>query len=470
MRKKKVDIDLTKKLRKNEEIEYNKILQNFIEHKVHKIVDKKIILNITYYDKDEDREIIRKVRYYHIDDKNFMNLVNDSRTDTFIGGGYYVTQFSYQGENSYKEKIKSIKIKNSFFECDINLSVLNIDNDFNINKCIFKNNLNFNNLTFKNEQFKITNSFMDGEIISFSNVNFLNKEFNINYLNCIKSKIRFYNVKFENNKVEISNNRLVKNENILDIGFQDCTLSSKIEINIYNLNKLSIKKTYIEKSVNIGQGADKVSLLSNIILGHFNVLHYADIIRAINKYYEDENYELSTKYINKAEEFKTLTKIYNDLGQYDNEDKAYVEHMNNLLDYQKEINGWKRCLDTTYCFRRITGRFGDYGTNPIKIFGWSLLIMVYFGIIYTKIFYINSVDVKLDKETAEILGESLGGNFLNGLYFSGITFLTIGYGDINPASINCSSVLLKFLTVAEGFIGVAMMSFFMVALVRKVLR
>ncbi|MFA0815214.1 MAG: potassium channel family protein [Anaerofustis sp.] len=54
---------------------------------------------------------------------------------------------------------------------------------------------------------------------------------------------------------------------------------------------------------------------------------------------------------------------------------------------------------------------------------------------------------------------------LKGCYFSTITFFTIGYGDVLPA--NAWSAVLSG---AEGFVGVVLMSYFTVALVRKLLR
>ncbi len=137
--------------------------------------------------------------------------------------------------------------------------------------------------------------------------------------------------------------------------------------------------------------------------------------------------------------------------------------MNNVLDYQKEKEKRKRYKDTNYLFRRITGGLGDYGTNPIKIFGWSVYFVLTFGLSYAIIFC-KSNGIGYGAKAIAL-------NILDGLYFSGITFLTVGYGDINPNNFSgCASVLIKISTVAEGFIGVAMMSFFMVALVRKVLR
>jgi len=51
------------------------------------------------------------------------------------------------------------------------------------------------------------------------------------------------------------------------------------------------------------------------------------------------------------------------------------------------------------------------------------------------------------------------------VYFSAITFLTVGYGDIAP-----NNEFVALLAGAEGFIGLFMMSYFTVAVVRRLLR
>ena len=54
-----------------------------------------------------------------------------------------------------------------------------------------------------------------------------------------------------------------------------------------------------------------------------------------------------------------------------------------------------------------------------------------------------------------------GLEFLESLYFSGITFTTIGYGDIAPIGVT------RFIAVIEGFLGVLLISSFLVSLVRR---
>jgi hypothetical protein len=63
------------------------------------------------------------------------------------------------------------------------------------------------------------------------------------------------------------------------------------------------------------------------------------------------------------------------------------------------------------------------------------------------------------------VGERFTHIFLKGLYFSATTFLTIGYGDIQPPT-----QTVAFAAGIEGFLGLFLMSYFTVAIVRKLLR
>jgi hypothetical protein len=55
-------------------------------------------------------------------------------------------------------------------------------------------------------------------------------------------------------------------------------------------------------------------------------------------------------------------------------------------------------------------------------------------------------------------------SFAISMYYSAVTFFTIGYGDYFPYG------LLRWVACVEGFAGVFMMSYFVVAFVRKMLR
>lgn len=106
--------------------------------------------------------------------------------------------------------------------------------------------------------------------------------------------------------------------------------------------------------------------------------------------------------------------------------------------------------------RLISYVFGDllckYGTSFVRVFLWSLVIIVGCAIVY--------------KETNSLLflNASVMTSFSDTLYFSASTFTTLGYGDfhvIGPA---------RFLSGLESFSGAILMSLFTVIAARKIIR
>lgn len=167
----------------------------------------------------------------------------------------------------------------------------------------------------------------------------------------------------------------------------------------------------------------------------------------------------------KGIQFRTLKENFHRIGQYYDEDKAYVEfrfhELRSELDENKESNrGIKKLWNNIKIYVKIfiMEKIGLYGTSPIKVIqsmGWTLLL---FSIFYLLPFFkFNQTKVFSDY--------TILNKILTSVYHSIVTFLTIGYGDINPA--NFFTVIFSGI---EGFLGLFLMAYFTVAFVRKVLR
>lgn len=162
---------------------------------------------------------------------------------------------------------------------------------------------------------------------------------------------------------------------------------------------------------------------------------------------------LYNTYKARCDSFTILKENYHDLGKYDWEDKAYVALKRNERKMLKE-----RCRlfiqDNTIAIRLkiilswLIDIIGEYGTNPTKVAITMFFVYLFFSALFSISFIPRG-----------------GVYWWSGLYFSGITFLTIGYGEVMPMGF-CGS----FLAIVEGFIGMFLMSYFSVAVVRKTLR
>ncbi len=148
---------------------------------------------------------------------------------------------------------------------------------------------------------------------------------------------------------------------------------------------------------------------------------------------------------------------YRSLGNYSWEDDAYVEFKRN----EREKLKYEAYLDKDHYYKlkikiflsSLIDRIGCYGTNPTRVALSMLAVFMLFAGLFTLCFL------------PDIQAGSNEIHWWTGLYFSGITFLTIGYGVVSPLGAISSA-----LAVIEGFLGMFLMSYFSVAVVRKTLR
>lgn len=458
-----VDYDLTKSLDKNKSEEYDLILRNYVSHEVIKSYDGKIIIQIKYNGSELSQKFSAKVKCYLCEDFS-AEKIQESPSKIFHG--YYIKSFTLEGKsNTNLLELEGFTLNYCFIDCNVRFELLKfISNELSISNTIFTHDIRFSSINFENAKYKMWNCFLNGKEFNLFDVNFYcSGEVDFSYINSKNCTLYFNNSIFDSSEFIVKNHRLREDVDIFRLVFSRSTFRNNCKIDVENLDLLSIQSCYIEKSMNLNKCAQKFSILNTQILGQVDILHYVDIIEPINKYYKDEfKYEESsdsTIFINKTDNFLRLSKIYNNLGQYENEDRVYVEYMNNSLKYEKEVQKLKRFFNLNYLFKKLTGTVGDYGVNPSKALANSIFVIILFGLIYANIF--------CRSEFTNNIFESVS----NGAYFSGITFLTIGYGDIHP---DCFKGLFKsviqLLTVIEGFVGVSLMSFFMVSVVRKVLR
>jgi len=193
---------------------------------------------------------------------------------------------------------------------------------------------------------------------------------------------------------------------------------------------------------------------------------------------------------NRRDQFRLLKENFRSLGQYDDEDKTYVQFMKHKIRHNagfddfipKTIKGLKEVIkkiyynpfmDTTfkrklkYFLKNFTKfkdeilgfasfpfkwlvfeKMGLYGTSPARVALSMAVVLAIFTLIYIPL---TGTDATTPSP----------------LFHSVITFLTIGYGD---NYINMNSFWGQFFSGIEGFLGLFLMSYFTISFVRKVLR
>jgi hypothetical protein len=187
--------------------------------------------------------------------------------------------------------------------------------------------------------------------------------------------------------------------------------------------------------------------------------------------------------------YRNLKLLFNQLGDYDEEDHAYAE----FRKYQALENRGKfsfHPLSLLKCIKwfiiwLLFDAIGGYGTRPTRVFGWMLFTYLLFTALFfgipelthndllsgdeQKYIIVNVKNVPITQpmiHKANIISDlSQKERIGKALYHSGVTFLTIGYGDLRP----CTG-LGVFLSIMEGFCGLFLMSYLTIAFSRKVLR
>ena len=167
----------------------------------------------------------------------------------------------------------------------------------------------------------------------------------------------------------------------------------------------------------------------------------------------------------KAEQFRILKQNFNNSGQYDDEDSAYIEFKRNeskailteSLSKNKISAIWQY---PSYGFKKLVFDWmGLYATSPLRVVLSNIVMILFFALLYTIIPYFTNASL-----TTINPDDPFWTKYWIAAYYTGITYFTVGYGEIVPLGV------LRLVADLTAFIGVFMMSYFTVAFVRKILR
>ena len=306
-------------------------------------------------------------------------------------------------------------------------------------------------------------SFGEGEV-NFHAAKFGKGEVNFHGSRAIEATVCFKGCIF-------ANHDNLRFQNIKKLEILDCTIEKTMRLdsteNIkVNIGELSFQDTrnlgaiYIDwdtakKAIkNYGEDSSQESKSNQIELlkedSNRIKEYYREIKHVVKKYFFyivdwlRAFWKVSSKE-SKANQMKLLKENFNRIQEYDCEDEAFVEYMR----YNRKT---KSKLEKSGLY--LLDWIGAYGTSPLRVAGSMVVAILFFTFLYSNWISCTNIDVKVSENS---LFESI--------YFSVITFLTIGYGDLSPKNEITAAV-----AAVEGFVGLFLMSYFVVALVRKTLR
>ncbi len=334
----------------------------------------------------------------------------------------------------------------AFFDCsDYKTQIIDFsetvfpEGDIEFSQSIFANGrVNFSLSIFKNCELLLLQTKFIKAKVSFDCNDFKNSELNL-FDSEINLKITFVLSKF--NKYC---NFQFKNCNYLD-------LRGSINRDVINLTNNSKNKHF---------NIETIDLRNFINLGIIQIDWVRNNVKQLI-----ENQGNETSHREKAEQFRILKENFHKIGQYDDEDKAYVEYRKHeMIALLKERTKGKFLnVFWAYPFYGIAwfvkDWLGSFGTNPWRVLANMGIFYFLFSAIYFFLPKFYNCGIYTTNKNVDLLTD-----FGRALYHSAITFLTIGYGDYYPSGI------IRIFSGIEGFIGLFLMAYFVVAFSRKVLR
>lgn len=314
--------------------------------------------------------------------------------------------------------------------------------------------------------------FNDGDVsfegVEFGNgkVNFRSSVFGHGFINFEKSDFARGDAQFD--LVDFGSGKVSFNSCKADIvSFEGCALNCYMDLRFLSCSQIDFRNTVVRDILDL-MPEDEVVHLREFNIANMRILGRIFIDWRANDVYHLIYNQVETSLVQKAEQFRILKENFRTNGQYVDEDMAYIEFKRceskaNLEEGKSR--GWKGKLSAypNYYFQRYVFDFvGKYGTDPMRVLVNMIIVFSTFSLIYYFI----------DKYLPEFgsIATGLASNlnhqheFWNAFYYSAITFFTIGYGDY------FADGYLKPFAAMEGFTGVFLMSYFTVAIVRKILR
>lgn len=405
----------------------------------------------------------------------------------------YIDDFSWYGTNKLYEvdetnfrEILGITACCSFWNADnsednlvtlMQLNVINSDVEFNYSIfyktrfCLTNINILKGSLWFDYAKFwGVDVSLMS---VSCNKTNYFNQMVSFNYTEFSNSSIDFMlmknNVdisflltKMSNTKVDINNamnniGNICLTRSIIDkfeishckvdgidarecqvslLCFKGCVLEGLCEIELKTRSEIFFESCILNSTLKLD------SLIEPQTISFENTVNNGRIF--FNNFQKMYNAILES--VNESKDINQLLMLkenFRSIGEYTNEDICYSKYraIQNKL-YEK--NKFKKFGNF------LTSWISDYGTKPARVFLFIIILILGFSIFY----YL-----------CPLISFSNMDSFIDYIYISGITFFTVGYGDILP--LNSTT---KLAVLAEAFLGVATMSYFLVILSRKIIR
>ncbi|MCD4697394.1 MAG: potassium channel family protein [Bacteroidales bacterium] len=306
-------------------------------------------------------------------------------------------------------------------------------------------NLNFDDCRFWKGDIVFT-----GTDFGDCDIDFTGSNGNVNNLFFIETRfgdggLDFSNTKFPSAAIDFENAQFGN----LDVKFNNMHCKSLNFENSYLFGDIFFLKTQISEILSLVNFRTDGSLYIDFLSNNLKELIYCQQVT----------------FHKKSQQFLLLKQNFNKLGQFDDEDSAYVAYRrccakNQLEESKKKGFFIKTCAYIKYQFSKFIFYIpGEYGTRLGNVAITMLNTVFFFS------FWFYSIPSLINFKEISFCYNDIWNRLAGSIYHSLITFLTIGYGDVAP-----KNWLGGLLSGIEGFIGLFLMAYFTIAFSRKVLR
>lgn len=425
---------------------------------------------------------------------NFLHTGFEEGDTNFTRSYFNVNEVSFQYSTFSKGLVT---YKEAIFNCDV---VSFVNSDFSDGKVYFTGcNFNKANVAFQFAKFGkgdigFEKAFFFGKKIDFSKVEFGEgrvdfrlAEFgdgDVMFDECEfkTGKLRFRRVKFGSGRISFESALLRNTEVTFErtefgngeltffqcscdhVNFNSSHLNNYIDLRFAECRYIDLSHTIVRDIVDLTNNQGNVKIKGINFNGLRNLgrifidWHDNNVKKMI---YNQEG----TTVKQKADQFRMLKEEFHALGQYTDEDKAYLEFKRLELKDRKiralESNVWNTLwfYPVYWSEKLIFDQIGHYATNPLRVLVSMFISFSFITLLYVVLILTTSADIVSslgDPDKLSILTKSI--------YHSAVTFLTIGYGDYYPSGI------IRWVSGLEGFAGLFLLAYFTVAFVRKILR
>ncbi|OFX47157.1 MAG: hypothetical protein A2046_01640 [Bacteroidetes bacterium GWA2_30_7] len=318
--------------------------------------------------------------------------------------------------------------------------------------------INFNRAVFGSGEVSFEGSSLSKGKMSFKKTEFGSGFKGFDLLEFENSDLLFEGIDFGEGNVSFNNSK------IHTLSLSSCHLDNYFDFRLSHCSYLDLSDTIVRDIIDFLPYDFDVKI-KHINLSGMRLIGRIDIDWFKNSVYDTISTLSHTSLRAKAEQFRILKENFGGIGQYNQEDLAYIEfkryEQKAELDEALKSNKANALIHyPIYGFKWLMfDKVGLYATSPARVLTSTIITYFIFSVIHTILPYVMETSINcIDPATSFI------SRFLNTMYYSAITFFTIGYGDCSPVG------FLRFVASFQGFFGVFMMSYFTVAFARKILR